>query len=97
MLKTCNVSSLDELIQQTIPKSVYDKDAFKYKDFEVPPPTTESSVLSHLKQLADANKQFKSYIGCGFYDTITPPPILRNIVENPGWYTSYTPYQSEIS
>lgn len=92
MLSAIGVSSLDELISKTIP------DAIRIKgDLEIPAPVSEFEYLSELKKVAAKNKVFKSYIGQGYYDTITPSVILRNVFENPGWYTQYTPYQAEIS
>lgn len=92
MLKTIGVSSLDELIDKTIPSSIRSKGALK-----LPPPQNEYEYLHKLKEIARENKVFKSYIGQGYYGTITPSVILRNVFENPGWYTQYTPYQAEIS
>jgi len=92
MLQTIGVSSLDELIEQTVPQQIRLKQALN-----LPAPQSEIEYLSKLKITASKNKVFKSYIGQGYYDTITPPVILRNIFENPGWYTQYTPYQAEIS
>ncbi|MGV3509370.1 MAG: glycine dehydrogenase, partial [Sphingobacteriaceae bacterium] len=92
MLHTIKVTSLDKLIEQTIPQKIRLK-----KPLNLPSPKSEIDYLTDLKNLASKNKVFKSYIGQGYYDTITPPVILRNIFENPGWYTQYTPYQAEIS
>ena len=92
MLERIGVSSLDELIDQTIPKAIRMK-----KPLNLPDGMNEYEYLNHLKELASKNKIFKSYIGLGYYNTITPGVILRNVLENPGWYTSYTPYQAEIS
>ncbi|MFD2162500.1 aminomethyl-transferring glycine dehydrogenase [Paradesertivirga mongoliensis] len=92
MLQTIGAASLDELIDQTIPKQIRLKQALN-----LPAAKSEIDYLSGLKDTASKNKVFKSYIGQGYYDTITPPVILRNIFENPGWYTQYTPYQAEIS
>ncbi len=92
MLSAIGVDSLEELIRKTIP------DAIRIKgDLAVPPAISEFEYLSELKKVAAKNKVFKSYIGQGYYDTITPNVILRNVFENPGWYTSYTPYQAEIA
>src|SRR5690606_27034503 len=63
----------------------------------LPAPRTEHEFLAEFKKIASRNKLYKSYIGTGYYNTITPPVILRNIFENPGWYTAYTPYQAEIA
>ena len=92
MLETVNATSLDELIDQTVPQQIRLK-----QPLILPSPKCEIDYLTDLKTLASKNKVFKSYIGQGYYDTIVPPVILRNIFENPGWYTQYTPYQAEIS
>ena len=92
MLDTLGSKTLDELMDKTIPASIREKDPLN-----LPESTTEQQALSYLKQLANQNTVNKSYIGMGYYDTIVPPVILRNVLENPGWYTAYTPYQPEIS
>jgi glycine dehydrogenase len=92
MLKTIGLSSLEELIDKTIPAPIRDKRAI-----EVTAPVSEYEFLNDLQAIASRNKVYKTYIGMGYYDTITPSVILRNIFENPGWYTQYTPYQAEIS
>src|SRR5580658_8375762 len=92
MLKTIGISSLDELIDRTIPASIRSR-----KTLNIPGPLSEHQYLISLRQVAAKNKVFKSYIGQGYYDTIVPSVILRNVFENPGWYTQYTPYQAEIS
>jgi glycine dehydrogenase len=92
MLKTVGVSSLDELIAQTIPARIRLK-----KPLDLPPAKSEFDYLNALKQTASKNKVFKSFIGQGYYDVIVPGVIQRNILENPGWYTQYTPYQAEIA
>ena len=92
MLKTIGVSSLQQLVEQTIPEKIR-----LQKPLNLPKPESEYDYLKRLKQVSLKNKVFKSHIGKGYYDTITPPVILRNIFENPGWYTQYTPYQAEIS
>jgi glycine dehydrogenase len=92
MLATIGVSSLDELINKTVPSSIRNHEALN-----LPEAMSEAELLKHLKELSLKNKLFKNYIGQGYYDTITPSVILRNIFENPGWYTQYTPYQAEIS
>jgi len=92
MLKTIGVKSLDELIDRTIPASIRSK-----KKLNISGPLSEHQYLTSLRQVAALNKVFKSYIGQGYYDTIVPSVILRNVFENPGWYTQYTPYQAEIS
>jgi glycine dehydrogenase len=92
MLAAIGVDSLDELIAQTIPAKIRLK-----KPLQLREPQTEMEFLKELKSVAAKNKIFKSYIGMGYYDTVTPPVILRNLMENPGWYTQYTPYQAEIA
>jgi len=92
MLQVIGLSSLDELIEQTIPAKIR-----LHTEFDLPDPMAEHEYLTHIKDLAGQNKSAKSYIGLGYYNTLTPSVILRNIFENPGWYTQYTPYQSEIS
>src|SRR5688572_21815046 len=92
MLKVINTSSLDELIDQTIPGNIRLK-----KEMSLPAAKSEYQFLNSFRKLASRNKVYKSFIGSGYYNTITPPVILRNILENPGWYTAYTPYQAEIA
>ena len=92
MLATIGVDSLDELIRKTIPDSIRIQ-----ADLALPAATSEYQYLADLKKVAAKNKVYKSYIGQGYYDTITPSVIGRNLFENPGWYTQYTPYQAEIS
>jgi glycine dehydrogenase len=92
MLKTVKAASIDDLINQTIPKNIRLKDPLN-----LPAAKSEFEFLKEFKTLASKNKVFKSFIGTGYYNTITPGVILRNILENPGWYTAYTPYQAEIA
>ncbi len=92
MLEEIGVDSLETLIDQTIPKSIR-----QVRDLQVSSAMSESAYLSHLREKAVQNDYFRSYIGQGYYGTITPAPILRNVFQNPGWYTQYTPYQAEIS
>ncbi|NWF90306.1 MAG: aminomethyl-transferring glycine dehydrogenase [Ignavibacteriaceae bacterium] len=92
MLKVIGVESIDELINQTIPQSIRSS-----KKMELSAPLSEYQFLDHLKTLARKNKVFKSYIGLGYHPTHTPAVIQRNVFENPGWYTQYTPYQAEIA
>jgi glycine dehydrogenase len=92
MLRTIGVSSLDELINKTIPSSIR-----TYSKLNLPDAVSEEKLLAELKEMSLRNKTFRSYIGQGYYDTIIPSVILRNVFENPGWYTQYTPYQAEIS
>ncbi|MGB1216625.1 MAG: aminomethyl-transferring glycine dehydrogenase, partial [Saprospiraceae bacterium] len=84
--------SLEQLIKETVPE-----DIILEKELDLPVPQTEHEYLKELKKVASQNKVFRSYIGMGYYGTITPSVILRNIFENPGWYTQYTPYQAEIA
>ncbi len=92
MLSVIGTSSLDELIDKTVPASIRLKN-----ELELDPPQSEFDFLNNLKTIANKNRVFKNYIGLGYYPTITPGVIKRNILENPGWYTQYTPYQAEIS
>ncbi|MDK2978478.1 MAG: glycine dehydrogenase [Bacteroidales bacterium] len=92
MTKKIGVSGLDELIEKAVPSSI-----MLDKPMPLANGISEYEYLQKLKKIASKNKLYKTYIGMGFYDTITPSVILRNILENPGWYTSYTPYQAEIS
>ncbi|HMF72751.1 MAG TPA: hypothetical protein VK616_14840, partial [Flavitalea sp.] len=92
MLRETGNGSLEELISKTIPQAIRLK-----KPLQKPDPQSEFEYLQELKKVAAKNKVFKTYIGQGYYGTITPSVILRNIFENPGWYTQYTPYQAEIS
>jgi len=92
MLATIGVESLDELMDLTVPSSIR-----LQKNLNLPAAVSEFEYLNDLKQVAAKNKLFKTYIGQGYYNTITPSVILRNVFENPGWYTQYTPYQAEIS
>ncbi|EGR27508.1 hypothetical protein IMG5_195120 [Ichthyophthirius multifiliis] len=98
MLDFLQVNNLEDLIKQTIPPHIYDSNTLEYNNSKIPKdPKTEQEVLSHLQELSQKNKLYKNYIGCGFYGTHTPPVIQRNLFENPGWYTAYTPYQAEIA
>ncbi|HAW50803.1 MAG TPA: glycine dehydrogenase (aminomethyl-transferring) [Flavobacteriales bacterium] len=92
MVKTCGFDSLDDLIYATIPDSIRSK-----SDMNLPQAMTEHEYLEHIAELAGKNKVFKSYIGTGYNDCLLPSVIKRNILENAGWYTAYTPYQAEIS
>jgi len=92
MLQTVGVKSLDELIDQTVPQRIRLKNPLN-----LPAAKSEFDYLNTLKQTASKNKVFKSFIGQGYYDVIVPGVIQRNILENPGWYTQYTPYQAEIA
>ena len=92
MLKVVKANSVDELIEQTIPASIRLK-----KSLRLPAAKSEHEFLRDFKATISQNRIFRSYIGMGYYNTITPGVILRNILENPGWYTAYTPYQAEIA
>ena len=92
MLQTIGVKSLDDLIYNTIPNDIRLKNTLN-----LPGAISEYEFASHIQQLGSKNKQFKTYIGLGYHATILPAVIQRNIFENPSWYTSYTPYQAEIS
>lgn len=92
MLDAIGVSSLEELVNKTVPGTIR-----MQKPLAVPAAISESDYLRLLKEISLKNDVFRNYIGQGYYDTITPSVILRNVFENPGWYTQYTPYQAEIS
>ena len=92
MLKTIGVPDLASLINKTVPAAIR-----MQKDLELPAAMSEHQYLQHIKEISLQNKVYKNYIGQGYYGTITPNVILRNVFENPGWYTQYTPYQAEIS
>ncbi len=92
MLRTVGASSLDALIDEAVPAAIRQPEPLA-----LPPTLTEAEALARLGELADNNRRLKSFIGMGYYDTHTPSVLLRNVFENPGWYTAYTPYQAEIS
>src|SRR6476469_7482171 len=92
MLRTIGVDSLEQLINETVPPAIRLK-----KPLNLPAALSERAFLAKFKQIASQNQVFKSYIGLGYHDTTLPPVIQRNILENPGWYTAYTPYQAEIA
>jgi len=92
MLKEMNISSIEELIFKTVPDSIK-----KFKELRIANPVSEFEIANKLIKLGKGNKNFRSYIGLGYYGAIIPPVIQRNVLENPAWYTSYTPYQAEIS
>ena len=89
MTRAIGVKSVDELIDQTIPASIR-----KQQDLMLPKPLNEYEYLNRLRGVAGRNKVFKSFIGQGYYNCVVPSVIQRNILENPGWYTAYTPYQA---
>ena len=92
MLKTVKAKSVDELIAQTVPSAIRLK-----KPLNLPAAQSEYEFLNGFKKLVSKNKIYKSFIGTGYYNCITPGVVLRNVLENPGWYTAYTPYQAEIA
>ncbi len=92
MLKTIGEKTLSALVEKTVPASI----RMDHK-LNIPAAMSEHEYLKHIKELSFKNKLYTNYIGQGYYDTITPSVILRNVFENPGWYTQYTPYQAEIS
>ena len=92
MLDVLGLPCLEDLIDQTVPQAIRQKLSLKLEGDR-----TEYAALAQLKEIADKNQVFRSFIGMGYYNCITPPVIQRNILENPGWYTAYTPYQPEIA
>jgi glycine dehydrogenase len=92
MLKVFGAGSLDEFINAAVPAKIRSA-----RPLALPPAMSERDALSHLRKIADKNQVFTSLIGMGYYGTLTPSVILRNVLENPGWYTAYTPYQAEVS
>src|ERR1700742_112074 len=92
MLAALGVSSVKELIDKTVPDNIRLKN-----DLDLGQAVTEAEALVQLKTIASKNRVFKSYIGMGYHDTHVPHVVLRNVLENPGWYTAYTPYQPEIA
>src|SRR6187431_2366753 len=92
MFKTIGVENFEQLLYETFPDGIRLK-----KDLELDPAMTEYEYANHILELGKKNKVFKSYIGLGYHPTIVPAVIQRNIFENPGWYTAYTPYQAEIA
>ncbi len=92
MLKKIGAESLDQLISNTVPPAIR-----MNHSLNIPPAMSEHEYLKHIKEISLKNKVFSNYIGQGYYDNIVPSVILRNVFENPGWYTQYTPYQAEIS
>src|SRR5713101_6435497 len=92
MLAVCGFPSLDALIDAAVPAQIRLR-----RPLNLPPSRSEHGLLNELREIAAKNQIFRSFIGAGYSDCITPPVIQRNILENPGWYTPYTPYQAEIS
>ena len=92
MLNTINVENLEQLIYETIPEDIRLKESLK-----LDAPMSEHNFLAHIEALSKKNKVYRSYIGLGYHESLTPSVIKRNILENPGWYTAYTPYQAEIA
>ena len=92
MLAALGHESLDAMIDAGTPSSIR-----RAEPIELPAAQSETEALQSLRSLADENQVWRSYIGMGYHDCITPPVIQRNLLENPGWYTQYTPYQAEIS
>ena len=92
MLEKIGVSSVEQLISETIPKNIH-----LTKTLDLDTPLSEHEYLKHIQELSEHNQVCKTYIGLGYHETVTPPVIQRNIFENPGWYTAYTPYQAEIA
>lgn len=98
MLKVLGLKNLNELVNQTVPSHIQlNKQQKEYVDKTLGEPISEKSALEYIGLIANENKMYENFIGCGYHPTFVPPVILRNITENPGWYTSYTPYQAEIS
>ncbi|MBD1831440.1 aminomethyl-transferring glycine dehydrogenase [Cyanobacteria bacterium FACHB-472] len=92
MLEVLGLKDLDALVEKTVPQTIRLKGSL-----QLPEPKSEYAAIALLKEIASKNQVFRSYIGMGYHDCITPPVIQRNILENPGWYTAYTPYQAEIA
>ena len=92
MLATVGVGTVEELVAQTVPAAIRLTERLDIDD-----PASETEALSRLRAIAGRNEIGRSLIGMGYYGTITPPVVLRNVLENPAWYTAYTPYQPEIS
>ena len=92
MLKDLGFSSMDDFIQSIVPENIYSAESLN-----INAELSEAEALRYLEAISKKNKVYKTYIGQGFYNSVTPAPIIRNIFENPGWYTSYTPYQPEIA
>ncbi len=92
MLAAIGAASRDSLIAQTVPAEI-----LRTGLLNLPEPVTEAEALSELRSIAQKNQVWRSFIGAGYFGTHTPEPIKRNVLENPGWYTAYTPYQAEVA
>ncbi len=92
MLESLGVDSLDDLLVETVPNKIR-----LPEELNIPSARTEQKALQDLAEIAGQNELYSNYIGMGYYPTVTPTVILRNVLENPGWYTAYTPYQPEIA
>ena len=92
MLEVLGADSLEGFIESVVPAAIRST-----RPLNLPPALSEHEALAALKRIISANKPFRSYLGMGFYNCLVPPAIQRNLLENPGWYTQYTPYQAEIS
>ena len=92
MLATVGADSLDELIESTLPSTILDR-----TPLDLSPARSEQETIQKLREIAGRNRLMHNMIGLGYHETITPAVIQRNVLENPGWYTAYTPYQAEIS
>src|SRR5690606_18462207 len=92
MLASLSVNSVDELIDLTVPAAIRHSETSALQEAK-----NEHQALAAIKKIAKKNQLHKNYIGMGYHDTYVPPVILRNVLENPGWYTAYTPYQPEIA
>ncbi len=92
MLQLVGFNSIDDLVSSTVPSAIR-----LNRLLSLDAPKSESEALASLKKIMSKNKVLKSFIGAGYYETLTPGVILRNMLENPGWYTAYTPYQAEIA
>ena len=90
MLKTIGAADLDDMINKAVPADIRSDDHYNA------PAMSEANVLAEIRKIADRNRVMKSFIGMGYHGCHLPPVILRNLLENPGWYTAYTPYQAEI-
>ena len=92
MLEVVGAASLDDLIERATPRAIRSA-----RPLDLPPAKSEPEALAALRAMAEQNRVLTSMIGMGYYGTVTPTVILRNVLENPGWYTAYTPYQAEVS